>query len=901
MEMIDSDADKPDVALIAESSTPSGGNGAGSDASLPNRSLERKIGIGFAAALSLLIVVGVVSYHSMQRLIADNKLNQKSEDVLGATAALLSNLKDAETGQRGFVITGDESYLDPYNGAAAVMESDLAHLRTLIQDNPEQQVRLEPAASLIGEKMIELKRVITYRREQGLAAAQAAVMVGRGKRLMDEIRLAFVGIDRDENQLLSARMQASAATARRTTLVIVSGSLLAIVVTLGAGLLIRRDLGARRRAEVAVQESERRFRFMADAMPQMVWTATPDGALDYYSARWYDYTGLTFEQTQGWGWKPVLHPDDMEACVAHWTRAVKTNDLYQDEYRFRRGSDGAYRWFLIRAVPVRDALGTVVRWIGTCTDVQDQKQAKAEAEAANRAKSEFLANMSHEIRTPMSSILGYADLMLEPDQSASSRLNHVNVIRRNGSHLLSVINDILDLSKIEAGELKVEQIECVPCQLLAEVASTMRVRAAERKLQLEVKIEGRIPRTIHSDPTRLRQILLNLTANAIKFTESGWVRVVARLATTVGAPRPQLCFEVTDSGIGMTPDQTERLFQPFAQVDTSTTRRFGGTGLGLSISRRLARELGGDITVDSAPGRGSQFMLTIDTGPLAGVELLDRCTEALASLKSQSGPSARIAGRILLAEDGADNRDLLSHYLQKAGGEVTLAENGRIACDLEAEAREAGAPFDLIILDMQMPELDGYGAAAKLRAHGFAGPIIALTAHAMADDRARCLRSGCSDYLSKPVDRMRLVQVVAHNLEAGGTRPTTQPSETVETGVIAGVMDNASTASHDEEILGKYLPRFVSHLPGQVAQVLDLLRQENIAELSKAIHQIKGTSGMYGFPEVSELAARAEKLAKVPHPDTDLAALSHEVDLLVGLMREIAGYDSSREALSSEV
>jgi PAS domain S-box-containing protein len=621
--------------------------------------------------------------------------------------------------------------------------------------------------------------------------------------------------------------------------------------------------------------------------------------LDYYSARWYDYTGLTYEQTKGWGWKPVLHPDDLEAAISHWTRAVQTGELYQEEFRFRRGADRAYRWFLIRGVPVRDAAGVIVRWIGTCTDVQDQKQAKAEAEAANRAKSEFLANMSHEIRTPMSSILGYADLMLEPEQSPSSRLNHVNVIRRNGAHLLSVINDILDLSKIEAGELKVEQVECAPCQLLAEVASTMRVRAAERKLQLEVKIEGRIPRTIRSDPTRLRQILLNLTANAIKFTESGWVRVVARLATSADAPCPQLCFEVTDSGIGMTADQLERLFQPFAQVDASTTRRFGGTGLGLNISRRLARELGGDITVDSAAGRGSQFVVTIDTGPLAGVELLDRCTEALASLRSQSGPAARIAGRILLAEDGADNRDLLSHYLRKAGADVTLAENGRIACDLEAEARDGGSPFDLIVLDMQMPELDGYGAAAKLRARGFTGPIVALTAHAMADDRARCLRSGCSDYLSKPVDRVRLVQVVAHNLEAGRSHPTAQPHEILDSLAMRGAEDEPAVENEDEEVLGKYLPQFVSHLPGQVAQLLDLLRQKNIAELTKAIHQIKGTSGMYGFPEVSELAARAEALAKAHESESDLAVIGHEVRSLIDLMREVSGYDSSRETPSA--
>jgi CheY-like chemotaxis protein/HPt (histidine-containing phosphotransfer) domain-containing protein len=516
--------------------------------------------------------------------------------------------------------------------------------------------------------------------------------------------------------------------------------------------------------------------------------------------------------------------------------------------------------------------------------------------------------MSHEIRTPMTAILGYADLLLTPEQSPSQRLNHVNIIRRNGGHLLSIINDVLDLSKIEAGELKVERIEYSPVQILTEVASTMRVRATERKLQFEVKVEGLIPRTISTDPTRLRQILMNLTANAIKFTEAGWVRVVVRMATPPDDPHPTLAFDVTDSGIGISPQQVERLFQPFAQADTSMTRRFGGTGLGLSISRRLARELGGDITVDSKLGRGSQFTLTVDTGPLDGVPMLDRFTEALSGLRPQSGPSARLNGRILLAEDGADNRNLLSCYLQTAGGEVTLAENGRIACELEAQARQGGNPFDLVLLDMQMPELDGYGAAAKLRAAGFKGPIVALTAHAMADDRDKCIRSGCSDYLSKPVDRLRLIQVVAQNM-ARANGPDAKPDASPPPDTDAATADQAAIAEifgdtpearetrEDQAILQKFLPQFIDHLPAQVAQIQSLLSRRSVDELARAVHQIKGTAGMYGFPEVSELAARAEAIARGAddHAHADLDAVDREVNRLVSLIRQIEGYDVAKE------
>jgi CheY-like chemotaxis protein/HPt (histidine-containing phosphotransfer) domain-containing protein len=361
------------------------------------------------------------------------------------------------------------------------------------------------------------------------------------------------------------------------------------------------------------------------------------------------------------------------------------------------------------------------------------------------------------------------------------------------------------------------------------------------------------------------------------------------MATPADDPRPMLSFEVTDSGIGISQQQVERLFQPFAQADTSMTRRFGGTGLGLSISRRLARELGGDITVDSKLGRGSQFTLTVDTGSLEGVPMLDRFTEALSGLRPQSGSSARLSGRILLAEDGADNRNLLSCYLQSAGADVTLAENGRIACELEAQARRAGTPFDAILLDMQMPELDGYGAAAKLRASGFKGPIIALTAHAMADDRDKCIRSGCSDYLSKPVDRGRLIQVVAQNMAS-----TTDPDVAAIDEIFADAAESQETRE-DQAILQKFLPQFVENLPAQVAQIESLVHGRSIDELARAVHQIKGTAGMYGFPEVSELAARAEALARGADPDADLEPLTREVERLVSMIRQIEGYDVAKE------
>ncbi len=426
--------------------------------------------------------------------------------------------------------------------------------------------------------------------------------------------------------------------------------------------------------------------------------------------------------------------------------------------------------------------------------------ARKEAEAATEAKSRFLANMSHEIRTPMTAILGFADLLAEDVFSCTAcrictqcetrakNREHIGTIKRNGEYLMQIINDILDLSKIEAGKLEVERIRFSPKHEVVEAVSLVRARAGAKRLSLEVEYVGPIPETIQGDPVRLRQILINLLGNAVKFTDEGLVRLVVRLveASTEGqAPRDGpdsavMQFDIVDSGIGMTPDQMGRLFTAFSQADASTTRKFGGTGLGLTISRRLAELLGGGVTVESKPGVGSTFRVTIATGPLDGIKMLDASvtTEQAWSRGADSGraaeesapngrPSAgRLVARILLAEDGIDNQRLISFVLRKAGAVVMVVDNGQLAVDEALAAGEAGTPFDVILMDMQMPVLDGYEAARLLRKKGYSGPIIALTAHAMAGDREKCLQAGCDDYARKPIDREGLIAAIRKYLPA---------------------------------------------------------------------------------------------------------------------------------------
>lgn len=399
------------------------------------------------------------------------------------------------------------------------------------------------------------------------------------------------------------------------------------------------------------------------------------------------------------------------------------------------------------------------------------ESATSAAEAATKAKSEFLANMSHEIRTPMTAIIGYADLLADElrDDTSSER---IEIIRRNGKHLLAIINDVLDLARVEAGNLPVERVGCSPARLLAETASLMRVRAEAAGLSLTVAFEGPIPETIHSDPVRLRQILINLIGNAIKFTEKGGVNITVGLRRDKqdkAGSKPSLEIAVTDTGVGLTSEQIAKLFTPFSQVDASHTRRIGGTGLGLAVSRRLAHLLGGEITVRSVPGRGSTFSLTIETGSLEGVRLIDGSSEALASSAStarsvrESFP--RLNGRILLAEDGRDNQRLIAHILHTAGAQVSIVENGAEAVSAVEQARKDNRPFEVVLMDIQMPVMDGYEATRRLRAAGYQGCIIALTAHAMSSDRENCLNAGCDDYASKPIDRGRLLEMLSERMQ----------------------------------------------------------------------------------------------------------------------------------------
>ncbi len=916
-----------------------------------------------------------------------------------------------------------------------------------------------------------------------------------------------------------------------------------------------------KRSERALRSSAQRYSFLADAMPQIVWTARPDGIPDYYNKAWHAYTGLTFEETLDRGWETVLHPDDLEGCMARWKRSLTTGEPYEIEYRFRRASDGAYRWHLGRALAKYNEQGIIEQWVGTCTDIHDRKlaeeglahsvterttelsranrrlqeqiaerlraehsyqeilrnsldvictindagqfvqvsraseqlwgyrpeemvgrayldfvhpadheksmsaavdvmsghaatnfensyirkdgsivpivwtanwsvedkmmfcvardtserkkaeaamqEAKEAAEAANRAKGRFLATMSHEIRTPMNGVMGMTNLLLDTPLNSDQK-DFVETIRASSESLLMIINDILDFSKIEAGKLRLEVLDFDLREVVEGTMDVLAESAHAKGLELAALIEPNVPTRLRGDATRLRQVLMNLAGNAIKFTRAGQVTLHVAFESEYDS-HVTLGFRVSDTGIGISQEALARLFEPFSQADVSTTRRYGGSGLGLAICKELIEGMGGCIGVESKTGKGSTFwfsvcfqkqapsleedeyesglpgtrVLVVNDEPATGKFLESQFQawriacgmarsigEALDSLRSAAKagtpygitiidlakpeadglalaqlikndeaiattrllllaprgcglkeeqlrhagmeqcllkplrqsmlfdsltdvaygsrplkaaapekalPVERRKERILIAEDNAVNQKVVLRQLAKLGYTADFVGNGWEV--LQAFERVA---YHIVLMDCQMPEMDGYEATVELRRRGF-GPshtrIIAMTANAMSGDREQCLTSGMDDYITKPLRTRDLEDALERAQRWAATRARERvldPLQFAELREMAGEEDGGL-----EELITLYLET----APQTIEKMRLALQHHEPRAVSELAHALKSSSGHFGATALHDVCSSIERIGKAGSSE-GLAELIAEADTALRMVKE---------------
>ncbi len=678
-----------------------------------------------------------------------------------------------------------------------------------------------------------------------------------------------------------------------------------------------RDITDRKRTE----EKLRRLAMIAEQAAEGVAVADFDGIIQFANTAWARMHGHQTGHEFVGKHLSIFHTrEQMETDVIPFNEEVKRRGHNAGEIGHVR-RDGTTFPSEMAVTLFKDEGSEPVGLVAFATDITDRKQAEEKlrqskeaaektnaelaetnrqmeaaieranemavaAEFADQIKSEFLANMSHEIRTPLTAIMGYCELMTDPQQGEDERTGYLNTVRRNGEHLLTLINDILDISKIEAGKLTIESRPFSVPTVVSEVASMMRVRAEERGISLKVEYTGEIPESITSDEARLRQALINLVGNAVKFTHAGGVRVVISFLPKWRDDKPAVEINVVDTGIGIALDALDRLFEPFVQVDASTSRKYGGTGLGLAITRRIAELMEGELSARSTLGEGSTFTITIPTGDLDGVRMLDCPAEAVVreSAGTQLSSNALAGKCVLVAEDGEDNMRLIRTLLLKAGAEVVGATNGRIAVEL-ATART----FDVILMDMQMPEMDGIQATKHLRSKEYAGPILALTANALSGERERCIEAGCDDFLTKPIDRDKLVTAVAEHAAGCGDGQPGEPAANAEPGETpradAGRTDVIVSGFADDPDLGGIIDQFVAGLPSQLQEMRGAAANGDHERLRRLAHQLKGAGGSYGYPMLTDAAKTLEDAAGAADIEAANLAIAHLAELCEAVVR----------------
>ncbi|MDX2187299.1 MAG: ATP-binding protein [Opitutaceae bacterium] len=629
---------------------------------------------------------------------------------------------------------------------------------------------------------------------------------------------------------------------------------------------LQESLEQRQRQEHELRESELRFRTTFEHAGAGMALVGVDGRFIRVNRQLSLITGYSIQELLVKSFQEITYPEDLGSDLDYLRElTARQRDSYQMEKRYIR-KDGSLVWVMLSASVVRTEAGAPSYFIAHIQDIHQRKLLEEAAIEASRLKSEFLANMSHEVRTPMNGILGMATLLMETPLSQEQR-QMGRVIKRSAESLLTILNDILDISKIEAGKMRLQPVTFPVRELVSEVIELFLPRAKEKQLALTFEIDEHIPNSLFGDPARLRQVLVNLVSNAVKFTAEGFVRVKVK-AVQIAADRIKLRFTVEDSGIGILPEQQEKIFKSFEQGDSGTTRRHGGTGLGLSISRHLVRLMNGAISLHSTPGQGSAFSFELDLLRASPVEpgFSDSGDHTMGD--SSQNPISSLAGResllgkrslaILVADDNYSNRLVAQMMLERMGHSVSMAEHGK---DLIEKLRQAD--YDLVLCDCQMPEMDGYEATRRIR-RGEAGernsgiPIIALTAYAMTEDRTKCLKAGMDDYLAKPLVPEAAVAVLERYTKGkADAKPRAATAfEPLLDGTIVDRLKNETAPGFFQKLVAA----FQRDYPHQLQSLQSAFETKNGSSAAKHAHSLAGACSLVGGRRAQNCALRLESV-----------------------------------------
>lgn len=840
--------------------------------------------IGWILAIGLLIpiLIGINAQRTTQRIVEQNTWLIHTHLVLQKAQQIQGYLTNLDNDLRGYLLSNNNPFFKAdYDRNAQKMAERLQEITKLTAGSPAEQKRLQIVQQLFRQKLNEgqflFNQPDSIKGLNRLDSVEASVLVS------DQLFNQLKQVEAVENELLTIRAAASEQSATYATRSSLVGAVAALAMILWAIYLLFRTLKNTTRLNHQLAQSEQQLKQFLEAVPVSIMVISKDGHLYYANqaasvmfgavTKLKNYSDI-LEQIQLYKF-PEGTPYPLEQRPAY--QAMQGKTAWIDDLELR--VDGKAIQLLSCASPVFDAEGTLQYVVSTSMDISERAQsqrkleeAKEIAEQAARLKENFLANMSHEIRTPLNSIIGFSNL-LEVTPLNSEQSDYVKLVQTAGKNLLTIVNDILDISKIEAGMIQMESIPFSIRSLVVSLQTMLQASAIDKNLELVFFIDPTLPPLVLGDPTRLTQILLNLLSNAIKFTKDGSVTAyISRQEETSDSVRVQ--FKVKDTGIGIDANALPHIFERFRQATDFTTRFYGGTGLGLNIVKSLIEMQGGWITVDSTPGVGSEFTLEL-TYSLAPESVLQTMDPSLTPSEL-----AKKSLTILAVEDNPMNQKLVLQVIKRLGYTAKLAENGQQALDMLQEGH-----FDLILMDIQMPIMDGYQTTRHIRnTLKSTIPIIAMTAHALASEREQCLQAGMNDFLPKPFQMEDLDQMIKHYGFSNESPPpiveSPQPAIPPSSGIFS--IDHLLTSvGNDPELAMELLEIYLDKTPEEIKLLRQALADKDVASIGRTLHTQKAPAMMMGLQRITEKNLTIEALVKGNKGIDEVAPLVDEYIIIV--------------------